>query len=260
MSGKRHSPSSVAAYGTCPRRYYWRHIVRVPRRPNAAQQLGINVHAALELFERQGGLRTGGLDQVLRCLEATWGSEGFEDAAQEEAARREAESQLAAQLAFPHQDELGTPVLLEARLEGELEGLKVVGIVDRVDRRADGSLALIDYKTGGWSTQGPHVDHVQQLALYRELVRQSLGSLPQHVSLVFPGQGVQQVELPDAAWETVLQDALRTMRAIEADETFEARVSTSCPHCEFSRRCVPWRRACLGPLSEGLAGAGQGVE
>ena len=41
-----------------------------------------------------------------------------------------------------------TPILAEQKGEAEVAGVTLYGIVDRIDRLADGSLAIIDYKTG----------------------------------------------------------------------------------------------------------------
>jgi ATP-dependent helicase/nuclease subunit B len=45
------------------------------------------------------------------------------------------------------------PLTAEASGEAQIAGLTVHGRVDRIDRQADGSLAIIDYKTGAPPTQ-----------------------------------------------------------------------------------------------------------
>jgi hypothetical protein len=68
------------------------------------------------------------------------------------------------------------PVALERKLEGrlkELQGFRVHGIVDRIDRRADGSWRVVDYKTR-W-TRSPNLralvkkGELHQLPIYAEL-------------------------------------------------------------------------------------------
>ena len=41
-----------------------------------------------------------------------------------------------------------TPLLAETRGEAEIAGVTLYGVVDRIDRLADGKLAIVDYKTG----------------------------------------------------------------------------------------------------------------
>lgn len=240
---RRHSPSSVARYARCPRRYYWRHVVRVPRRLTPAQQLGINLHAALERFERAGGIRTGGVAEALACLEATWQADGFADAAAEQAAFKDAVRRLEAHMAEVRLHPAGEPLLLEARIEGTLGEMAVVGVVDRLDRTPEGSLVLIDYKSTQRAGEAEGPETVRQMAVYRELVRQHLGRAPDRVTIVQPGVSSQDLTWGEAQWAAALEDVVRTMRAIEADEAFEARVGPGCEACEYARRCVPWRLA-----------------
>jgi len=40
------------------------------------------------------------------------------------------------------------PILAETRGEADVAGVKLYGVVDRIDRMADGKLAIVDYKTG----------------------------------------------------------------------------------------------------------------
>ena len=65
------------------------------------------------------------------------------------------------------------PIDLEKRFEGEWQGLKVTGRIDRIDETPSG-LVLIDYKTGGSTPKGikdanGKVSIDLQLPLYREL-------------------------------------------------------------------------------------------
>jgi ATP-dependent helicase/nuclease subunit B len=45
-------------------------------------------------------------------------------------------------------DEGRVPLVAEARGEAVIDGIRLYGTVDRIDRLADGSLAIVDYKTG----------------------------------------------------------------------------------------------------------------
>jgi putative RecB family exonuclease len=239
-----HSASRVAAYQRCPRRYYWRYVVKAPRRRTAAQALGINVHAALEAFEHSGGVRGGGESALRAALAATWSSEGFTSDEEEARCRQEAELRLVRHLeARQVQPDVGEPVMLEQRLEGSLGGFRVVGVVDRLDRLPDGSLRLIDYKTGLEGADAVSPATVQQLAIYRSLVAQATSQAPAEVMVVRPGDADLPVVLSDLEWDATLALAQATMADIEADQDFDARVEPACGRCDFAGRCVPWQRA-----------------
>ncbi|MEB3330277.1 MAG: PD-(D/E)XK nuclease family protein [Candidatus Sericytochromatia bacterium] len=248
MAALVHSASRVAAYQRCPRRYYWRYVVKAPRRLTAEQALGINIHAALEAFERAGGRREGGAVALRSALAATWRTEGFASGEEAHRCRQEAERRLQRYLedqqgAAPQ----GEPLMLEQRLEGTIGRFRVVGVVDRLDRSPDGSLTLIDYKTGRDDRAGVSLATLQQLAIYRSLVTQVTSRAPARVVVTCPGEGDQELALDDTGWGGHLERAQRVMEAIEADQDFEARVDPSCQRCEFAGRCVPWQRALAAP-------------
>jgi putative RecB family exonuclease len=243
-----HSASRVAAYQRCPRRYYWRYVVKVPRRRTAAQALGINVHAALEAFERAGGVRQGGELALRAALAATWNSEGFASGEEEARCRQEAELRLVRHLEVRQvQPDVGEPVMLEQRLEGSLGRFRVVGVVDRLDRLPDGGLRLIDYKTGLEDADAVSPTTVQQLAIYRSLVAQATSQAPAEVMVVRPGDADVTVLLSDLEWDSTLAFAQASMADLEADQDFDARVEPSCRRCDFAGRCVPWQRAIASP-------------
>jgi hypothetical protein len=41
--------TGLVTYASCPRRYYWSEVDRLPRRPSAAARRGVDVHRRIEL-------------------------------------------------------------------------------------------------------------------------------------------------------------------------------------------------------------------
>jgi RecB family exonuclease len=202
--------------------------------------VGISIHGALEEVQAAGGLAATGMEGALAMLLARWESEGFADAAEEAAARAQAEQMLQSYLAR-FGDGPGQPVLIEKKLEAELQGLPFLGIVDRVDRLPDGTLELIDYKSGRERALTAPVR--QQLAIYRQLIKAQLGEFPATVSLHHLATSARvAVELSPREWDETLDQAVTSARAIEKDEDYEPAVGSWCRRCDFATRCLAYKR------------------
>lgn len=235
-----YSPSRLHVFQTCARRYYYQYVIKLPTKQGAAQSVGISLHGALEEVQQAGGVERTGLDGALALLAARWESEGFETPEAEAEARKKAEALLAAYLARFGEGP-GVPVLIEQKLEARYQDVPLLGIVDRVDRHPDGTLELIDYKSGRKAIT-PAVE--QQLAIYRFLVAQKLGETPARVAIHHLATNERiPVERSAEEWEVLLARAARDARAIEAEENFDPCTGRHCEWCDFNHRCLAYQRA-----------------
>jgi len=185
---RRWSPSRLESYRTCPQFFYLTHVLKLEVRGEPAEgadtrQLGNIYHRIFETVYRVAGL-TADVETLLAALPAVAAAildeaptrEGFRVTALWQQQRAAIEAYVARSLAALA--ELGgTPVALEAHFRGEhalsltLDGdaYTISGVVDRIDRLADGSLRVIDYKLGvsDYDTKTALVDGKRlQLPLY----------------------------------------------------------------------------------------------
>lgn len=240
VKARFYSPSRLQVYQTCARKYYYQYVIKVPTRQQAAQSVGISVHGALEEVQSAGGVGVTGMDGALALLLARWESEGFADATEEAEAKARAEQMLQAYLQRFGEGP-GKPVLIEKKLEAPFEGVPFLGIVDRVDRLPDGTLELIDYKTGRERALTAPVK--QQLAIYRHLIKEQLGELPSSVALHHLATSTRvAVELSPDEWDETLYQAASSARAIEQDLDYEPVVGSWCRRCDFASRCLAYKR------------------
>ena len=237
-----YSPTRLAVYQRCPRRYYWQYVIRVPRRRTGEQSVGISLHGALEAVHQAGGLQATGVAGALALLQDRWEGEGFAGPEDEAQARKAAQRLLQAYLEAEGEGE-GVPVMIEQRLKGSFDAVPLIGVVDRVDRRPDGSLELIDYKSGRGAASGTDPEVTQQLAIYRHLVAEATGRTPVRVAVHHLEAGVRPVELAPAEWDALLTRAVGTARAIEADDDFAPQVGPACQRCDYAGRCLPYQSA-----------------
>ncbi|HEY9720781.1 MAG TPA: PD-(D/E)XK nuclease family protein [Oscillatoriaceae cyanobacterium] len=236
-----YSPSRLATYQGCPRQYYYRYVIKAPSKRHAAQSVGISLHGALEAVQQAGGVVETGVEGAIALLASRWESDGFADKREEEAARVQAEAMLAAYLARHGVGE-GTPIMIEKKLTGRYADVPLLGIVDRVDRLPDGTLELIDYKSGRAAAHEPAVQ--QQLAIYRFLIKEQLGEYPARVAIHHLAANTRvAVDLAPGDWSGLLERAAQSAQSIERDEDFDPRIGSWCQRCDYNRRCIPFQRA-----------------
>jgi DNA helicase-2/ATP-dependent DNA helicase PcrA len=157
------SASDIDTYRTCPLKYKFARVFRIPQEPTIHQRFGILVHQVLERFHAVDGA-PGTLPALLGLLDAGWRRGGFGDSEEE----RQLRGKAAAALTRYHerfQSEESEPVWFERSFTFKLGPHLLRGRVDRVDRLPSGEYELIDYKTGRPKTAAQLADDVQ-LSLY----------------------------------------------------------------------------------------------
>jgi DNA helicase II / ATP-dependent DNA helicase PcrA len=155
------SASDIETYRTCPLRYKFARVFRIPSESTLNQRFGIVVHQVLERFH---SAEDQSLTGMLDLLDAGWRRGGFSDSDQERQLREKARGALVRyheRLA----DEPAEPVWFERSFAFRIGKHHLRGRVDRVDRLPDGGYELIDYKTGRPRTVAQLKDDIQ-LSLY----------------------------------------------------------------------------------------------
>ena len=157
------SASDIDTYRTCPLKYKFARVFRIPQEPTIHQRFGILVHQVLERFHAREDT-TGSLAELLGLLDAGWRRGGFGDSEEERQLRGKAASALT-RYHERFQSSESEPMWFERQFTFRLGPHLLRGRVDRVDRLPGGSYELIDYKTGRPKTSTQLLDDVQ-LSLY----------------------------------------------------------------------------------------------
>ena len=151
------SASDIDTYRTCPLKYKFARVFRIPQEPTVHQRFGIVVHQVLERFHAaraRPGLRvepgegvSGSLPELLGLLDSSWRRGGFGDSEEERQLRGKAAAALT-QYHTRFQSSESEPLWFERAFSFKLGPHLLRGRVDRVDRLPGGEYELIDYKTG----------------------------------------------------------------------------------------------------------------
>jgi DNA helicase II / ATP-dependent DNA helicase PcrA len=159
------SASDIDTYRTCPLKYKFARVFRIPQEPTLNQRFGILVHQVLERFHGDADARSGRtLDEMLGLLDAGWRRGGFGGSEQEIQLRGKATDALS-QYWKRFQAEEAEPTFFERGFSFQLGPHVLRGRVDRVDRLPEGGWELIDYKTGRPRTP-TELEQDVQLSLY----------------------------------------------------------------------------------------------
>jgi RecB family exonuclease len=166
------SASDIQTYRSCPLRYKFARVLRIPTEQTIHQRFGIVVHQVLERYHSEGA---SSLEQMLNLLDAGWRRAGFGEGEHE----RELRDKALVALTRYHQrlgEQESQPVWFERQFSFRLGPHHLRGRVDRVDRigSSDGEAPeyeLIDYKTGRPCTTEQLEDDVQ-LSLYALAARE----------------------------------------------------------------------------------------
>ncbi|MFG2498964.1 RecB family exonuclease [Streptomyces sp. NPDC048441] len=220
------SPSRASDFMQCPLLYRFRVIDKLPEKPSEAATRGTLVHAVLErLFDAPAGERTAPRAKALvpgqwdRLREAK--PELMELFADDERGERLARWLGDAEKLVERWFTLEDPTRLEPAdrelfVQAELEsGLKLRGIIDRVDVTPSGDVRIVDYKTG----KAPRPEYSEgalfQMKFYALVVWRLKGVVPRRLQLVYLGSGdvitydprtedLEQVERKlHALWEAI---------------------------------------------------------
>lgn len=242
------SPSKLSAFKDCPLAFRFAAIDRLPEAPSVAMVKGTLVHSALErlFWDLPRGARTP--EAARHALDLAWKALQ-EDPELTELALTEAQRDAFvadAALLLDGYFRLEDPdavdaVGVELTLEADVGGLRLRGIIDRLDVTAQGELVVVDYKTG----RVPSVNQEQQrlggVQFYALLCEQVLGRRPSRVRLMYLREPIViEAEPSDQAVRGTRQRTAAVWSAIERaceNEDFRPRPSALCKWCSFRPLC-----------------------
>ncbi len=188
-------------YLSCPARFRYRHVLRLPSPPHHAVTYGIAVHEAVAAFGRsqlQG--RPLSAERLLEVFAGAWSGEGFLSREHEEARLRVGRAAL---LRFREGALAGShrPIAIEEPFTVPLVGIRLQGRFDRVDEGPEGVI-VTDFKSSDVRDEARARQRAReslQLALYALAWQAREGALPAATQLVFLDSGVTGRVVPDAA-------------------------------------------------------------
>ena len=255
------SPSRIADFSSCPLKFRYRNVDRLPERPGPEAFRGSVVHKVLEdMFERPREERTE--EFALKDLHRAF--------TQLLAATPEARYAIDASLAWPDDAAPAAPEAMEAFLSalppfiaryflledpssfeathreryvrGRIdEDLWLHGFVDRIDVAPNGDVRIVDYKTGRSPSARFAQKSLFQLKCYALLWEDEHDARVRRLLMLFLGDGNRLVHDPTSREIEETRETVRgvwqEMKRANARAEWEARPSRLCDWCSYQQLC-----------------------
>jgi ATP-dependent DNA helicase UvrD/PcrA len=234
------SHRQVDDYETCPLKYQFIHILRIPLRQHHSVVYGNALHKAVEFYlrRRAAGNYTS-LEDFLTAFDNAWRNEGFLTREHEEQRKR---AGIAALTRFYHEEEASgqKPTDVEREFGFNLGLDRVRGRFDRVDETPDG-LVIVDYKSSDVTDPKKADQRAKeslQLKIYALAQYEMTGRLPARVELHFLESGLvgrhTPTDLDLAKAREAIAEAARGIRRREFEATPEYQ---ACRYCPYNQIC-----------------------
>ena len=272
------SYSGFRAYAECPLRWKFLYIDRLPEAPRGYFSFGRSIHSALEAFvaplakgrglprppaggRQQRTLRdfqdaeapgpggpdraaplagVMGIPELLEVNRRVWVSEGYLSS-EDEKRYFDLGAALLRRFHAAYLEAPPRPVAVEQSLDAQLDGIRIHGIVDRIDEADGGGLEVLDYKTSkelSWREARTS----DQLTLYQQLVEQTYGR-PVEALTLYHMRTLSPLRTPARKPEEVADLGSRLGEVSDGirEGAYDPRPGPYCQRCDFRGQCPEWR-------------------
>jgi DNA helicase-2/ATP-dependent DNA helicase PcrA len=217
------SVTGLVTYASCPKRFMWSEVDRLPRRTSAAARRGTELHRRIELHNRG----TVPLDDDLT---------GFYDV--EPGEQAEPPSADAFTSFQGSRFAVTKPRFIEVPFDLRIDEARIRGRIDAIYEDDEG-WEIVDYKSGRPSNDPSRRVQLEAYAVAAVEVpfaSERPGQL--RVTFAYFGDGVAETsEAVDVAWISGARGHLADLVAAASAEQYEPTPSPACHSCDFLRFC-----------------------
>ena len=235
------SAAQIGDYKLCPRRYYFRYVLKLPPEPDHNLVYGEAIHEAIAYYLRFKKKRIiPALEDVFNVFESVWRTrKGYFHSPEHERMRFEHGKSVLLRFMEEEKD-APPPVFIEEAFRVTVEGILINGRWDRIDWHNEGGV-IIDYKTGDVKDEATAKRKLRenwQLPIYVLAFYERFGVLPNKVMLKFVDTGVEaslkKIEDSKTKAVEVIKEVWDKIRKGEFDPTPQYM---ACDHCPYRRYC-----------------------
>jgi len=244
------SPTRIRTFLECALKYRFVYVDKIGKfymRSRAGFSFGSTLHHVLQEFHEEGATHTA--EEMVTRLETNWIGAGYESAEQEQT-HRAAGEQIVQAYHAAHQERAEQQVetwATEKTITCDMGRFKLSGRVDRIDRHADGTLEIIDYKSGRQETSSEEVAGSLAMNIYQLILRRLHPDTPVFATIYCLRSGAQASYALEgetlAIFERDLIELGHTILDTDYSPLRPVRVP-ACDDCDFYSRCSRfWRQA-----------------
>jgi DNA helicase-2/ATP-dependent DNA helicase PcrA len=227
-------------YRTCPLKYRYVHVLRVPLLAHHRVVYGSAMHQAVQQhFQARLRGQAFGEDELVAAFRGAWISEGFLSREHEEARLQAGEEALRRFHRADAADPL-LPTAVEQEFSFRVDDTKVIGRYDLVVE-SEGRVTILDFKTSAMEDEKRARERARdslQLDIYALAHLKGTGRLPDWVELRFLESGLAGGKRPTLDEAARTEEAVREVSASLRRRIFPARPSyMACGQCAFRDIC-----------------------
>ena len=240
------SYTQISLYQSCPLCYKLQYIDGLKPKDKWYFSFGSSLHLCARYFFKVRVPPPPPLEELLQFYEGNWISEGYESAEEEVKYKTYGREILSKFWAIHHAD-FRIPVAVERIFYVDVEGIKLMGFFDRVDKLDSGGLSIVDYKTNQELFTQDDVEKNLQLTLY-QLAAEQTWQLPVERLTLYHLRSNTPCSCA-ARNEARLEEARRLVLEVAKninEERFPATESQYCP-CDFAEHCPYYRQKITPP-------------
>jgi len=238
------SPSKFSIYLACPQRYRWTFVDsrgKFYMRTKSAFSFGTALHRVLERFHDSGDSGVETVHEAVAALEENWLDAGFHNAEEMNDALGEGQAILERYVeeATLRRASANT-IAVERTLRLDFPSFEIVGRLDRIDEHEDGTIEVVDYKSGRSTVSVADVQCDLAMGIYQLMLRKHYPGRPVRASLHALRTGEQaSASLTDEEADELREDLERLGTMIlEGGAMTERPVFKGiCPRCDFIPLC-----------------------
>lgn len=230
------SYSQISLYQSCPLSYKLQYIDGLQTKAKWYFSFGSILHLCAEYFYKVSVPPPPTVEELLKFYEDNWISQGYESAEQENEYKKYGRDILTEFWQTNSQD-FRMPVAVEHNFKLDIDGVKLRGFIDRVDKLESGGLSIIDYKSNKELFTKEDLKQNLQLTLYQLAADQlwlypveKLGLYHLRTNNLCSCKARNKKEVDDA-----IRIVLEVAENIEQG-VFPAKENRFCP-CDFPEYC-----------------------
>jgi len=243
------SYTQIALYQSCPLCYKLQYIDGLKPKDKWYFSFGSTLHLCAQYFFKVRVPPPPSLEELLQFYEENWISEGYESA-DEEANYKTYGRDILSKFWEIHSADFRMPVAVERVFYIDIEGIKLRGFLDRVDKLDNGGLSIVDYKTNQGLFTKDDLEKNLQLTLY-QLAAEQTWHMPVERLTLYHLRSNTPCSCA-ARDETQLEEARHQVLEVAENiigERFPATENQYCP-CDFAEHCPYYRQKIVPEIEE----------
>ncbi|MEZ0327944.1 MAG: RecB family exonuclease [Fimbriimonas sp.] len=238
------SPTKISIYLACPVRYRWTYIDDRGRwymRAKSCYSFGTTLHKVLERFHDEGDVGVSTVGQVVSAYEESWIDAGFRSADEMAEAFGEGLQILERHVQESYEKPSGAKTLfVEKQLKEDMGPFFLAGRLDRVDEYEDGTIEVVDYKSGRETVCEEELKTDIAMSVYQLLLKKKYPDRPVRSRIIALRSGDSAVWQMEPAEMELFENAVRQIgNEILGEDYYERTpvMKALCNGCDFLPLC-----------------------